>query len=171
MNPFFTRGRGEAREGPATPPIDRNSDDVPTDLLPPPSRNGNVLRIMSPAGERLSIIMENGNLAPPRIPPKSPNRYRSNSRGGSISGATVVSTGTTTLGADEKIRNWSVWSDDGHDDNAMPPGRLARLQRNRHIARRGGWKRLLICLIVSLIIIIAIVVGVLLGTRQHKKNK
>ena len=167
MNPFFTRGRTSLRDSPSPP----ESPQLVPPSQPNPQSTGNVIRIMSPAGERLSIIMENGNLAPPKIPPKSPNRYRSSSRG-SISVATVVSTGPAlSMAPTEKVRNWSIWSDDGRDESQPPPGLFARFQDNRHITRRGGWKRLSLCVLLFLVVIAAIVIGVLLGTRRNGQNK
>lgn len=40
------------------------------------------------------------------------------------------------------------------------------LENNRHIAKRGGWKRLLIVAFVLLLIIVGLVVGLVVGLRK-----
>jgi hypothetical protein len=41
---------------------------------------------------------------------------------------------------------------------------------NRHIAKRGGWKRLLVIAIVIALCIVGLVVGLVIGLRNRHKN-
>jgi hypothetical protein len=48
---------------------------------------------------------------------------------------------------------------------------LSDVRNNKHIARRGGWKRLCIIVIVLLFVVIALAVGLGVGLKNKKKSR
>ncbi|KAG4435272.1 hypothetical protein IFR05_009232 [Cadophora sp. M221] len=44
------------------------------------------------------------------------------------------------------------------------------LENNKHIAKRGGWKRLAITAVVSILCLVGLVVGLVVGMRENKKS-
>ncbi|KAK4988496.1 hypothetical protein LTR50_003900 [Elasticomyces elasticus] len=132
-------------------------------------------RITTPAGERLSIIMENND--PPPIPPRSalrlsamnhlPARFWA-SRLGSGSSTTRSSTSTAPPPYERYVAGAG---DEPLVDGPVEGEKVAALRNNRQITKRGGWKRL--GAIVALVVIVAVALGVGLGvglTRKKSNN-
>jgi hypothetical protein len=134
-----------------------NRSDKHSQIPEPPAK-----RISTPAGQRLSVILENGD---------SQAKQRENHR------ASVRKSGLSAALGDaprESIEershgssgySYSVWSD-GEKFSAL------RTYRNhKQIAKRGGWKRLAIIGVVVLSLIIALAVGLALGLRKKSSNR
>ena len=64
----------------------------------------------------------------------------------------------------------STDSEEGPPDYDSRGEKLAELRKglenNKHIAKRGGWKRLMVLAVVLFLIIVGLVVGLVLGLRQ-----
>ncbi|KAL9023931.1 MAG: hypothetical protein Q9196_006875 [Gyalolechia fulgens] len=61
--------------------------------------------------------------------------------------------------------NYSVW------DTTGPKGeKLAEVRNNKHIARRGGWKRICLIALLTIGVIVALVVGLVVGLRKKTSN-
>lgn len=48
--------------------------------------------------------------------------------------------------------------------------KLEHLRNNPQIAKRGGWKRLALCIILLVVVVIAIVVGVVVGLKKKRNT-
>ena len=109
---------------------------------------------------RLSVIAEDENQQPPRL--ANPKLVRTSNR--------------------SAYRRWGDLPP-RHSFEAPPPGyerdlkeqppeksrRFFGLQNNPHIARRGGWKRLLIIILILVAIVIALGVGLGVGLRRKDR--
>lgn len=104
---------------------------------------------------RLSIIAEDGVPPPhPRLPERAQNRFFN--------------------------RRWNIGEPPRHSFETPPPKysvwdatgpkgeKLGDVRNNKYIARRGGWRRILIMGILIIAMIVALVVGLVVGL--HKKN-
>lgn len=110
-------------------------------------------RLSTPAGDRLSVILENGDASfAPRKSPRSSHQWSKKS--GSLAGTTLF--------------------EDPEDAYDQPPDRnaekLEQLRNNKHIAKRGGWKRLALCIAVSVVVVVAVVVGVVVGLKKRSPS-
>lgn len=102
--------------------------------------------------ERLSTIMENGDAPPPPTTVKASHR--------------------------PSYRRWQLGSPPSFRFESPPPPyiedigphgeKLSDVRNNKHIARRGGWKRLCILLIVLTAVIVALAVGLAVGLKKSK---
>jgi len=107
----------------------------------------------TPAGDRLSVILENGDASfAPRKSPRSSRQWSKKSS--SLAGTTLY---------------------EGPEDVYDQPGdrnaeKLEQLRNNAQIAKRGGWKRLALCIILLIIVVIAIVVGVVVGLKKKRNT-
>ncbi|KAL9600913.1 MAG: hypothetical protein Q9219_002848 [cf. Caloplaca sp. 3 TL-2023] len=132
-------------------------DFVPAFHLPRHSTNGSkrsrASSTHSPVA-RLSIIAEDGGMPP--MPPKAHHRpFHKRWNLGD----------PPRFSFEASPPKYSVW------DTTGPKGeKLSDVRNNKHIARRGGWKR--ICLIALLFITftIALVVGLVVGLRKKHSN-
>ncbi|MCJ1301538.1 hypothetical protein MMC08_004339 [Hypocenomyce scalaris] len=105
---------------------------------------------------RLSVIVEDGDAHVRTVPPKAYHRPFS--------------------------RNWYLGDPPRHSYEKSPPAyrvwnkpgprreKLADVRNNKFIARRGGWKRLLILALVIVAVLVALIVGLVLGLRKKKHN-
>ncbi|KIW08576.1 uncharacterized protein PV09_00540 [Verruconis gallopava] len=125
-------------------------------------------RISTPAGMRLSVIMQN------TVDQKS--RPRRPSKTGTLKSGTV-SKGSTLVGdpresKEERMSGPMGYSYDIFSEKAQlpPPSLLMRLKSSRLMQRKGGWKRVLLVCGVLLICIIAIAVGTAIGLKQSNKS-
>ncbi|KAL8910973.1 MAG: hypothetical protein Q9171_003784 [Xanthocarpia ochracea] len=60
---------------------------------------------------------------------------------------------------------YSVW------DTTGPKGeKLAEMRNNKHIARRGGWRRICLILLILLTLIVGLAVGLTIGLRKKESN-
>ncbi|KAI4168179.1 MAG: hypothetical protein LQ343_006618 [Gyalolechia ehrenbergii] len=107
----------------------------------------------SPAA-RLSIIEEDGDVPP--MPPKAHHRpfHRRWNLGD-----------PPRFSFEDSPPKYSVW------DTTGPKGeKLADVRNNKHIARRGGWKRICLIALLTVGIIVALVVGLVFGLRKKNSN-
>ncbi|KAG9249282.1 hypothetical protein BJ878DRAFT_563336 [Calycina marina] len=58
----------------------------------------------------------------------------------------------------------------GPNGEKLTDVRKDRIQNNKHIARRGGWKRLLLIALMTIVIIVGLVVGLVVGLRNCKNK-
>jgi hypothetical protein len=129
-------------------------------------------RISTPAGMRLSIIMEN------TIDQKSrPRRTSRSSKTGTLKSGNI-SKGSTLVdypreSKEERISGPMGYSYDIFSEKTgLPPPTLTRrLKSSNFVQRKGGWKRLLLIALVLLLCIIAIVVGVTVGLKKQNNKK
>jgi hypothetical protein len=124
-------------------------------------------RISTPAGMRLSVIMENtidqkSKVRRGLITPKSGNVSK---------GSTLV--GDPRESKEERISGPMGYSYDISSEKVdlPPPTLVRRVQASNLVQRKGGWKRILLIALVILLCLIAIIVGVVVGLSQQKKNK
>lgn len=106
------------------------------------------------ADDRLSVIMENGDAPPPPVPVKASHRPH--------------------------YRRWQLGSPPSFRFESPPPPyvevlgphgeKLSDVRNNKHIARRGGWKRLCIIMFVLMIIVIALAVGLSVGLKKSRSR-
>lgn len=137
------------------PPHRVPSRDLADHRLPRHSTNGSkrsrASSTHSPAA-RLSIIEEDGDIPP--MPPRA--HHRPFHRRWNIGDP-------PRFNAEKSPPKYSVW------DTAGPKGeKLADVRNNKHIARRGGWKRMCLITLLTIGMIVALVVGLVFGLR--KKN-
>lgn len=105
---------------------------------------------------RLSAIAEDGDA--PAIPPKAAHRPVS--------------------------RRFGLGSPPKHDHESPPPPytsfadvlgpngeKFNDVRNNKHIARRGGWKRLCIIGFVAAVVLVGLVVGLVVGMRHKGSNR
>ncbi|KAF2839295.1 hypothetical protein M501DRAFT_918928, partial [Patellaria atrata CBS 101060] len=116
-------------------------------------------RISTPAGQRLSVILESSDAAPGTL--KGPGR-NSMRKSGLIVGDIPRESLEDNSNSNSSY-SYSVWS-----DGYLKGDGLTGWKNNKHIVKRGGWKRLLIILLVFLALIIAVVVGVVVGVVKKK---
>jgi len=114
-------------------------------------------RIATPAGLRLSTILENGDTqAKSQTKPK-----RLSNRPPILVEDLGESSSTPSQGY-----SYSVWSDKSAHA-VSGPARLNSLRSN--VTRRGGWKRLVLFVGVGVLALTAVIVGLAVGlTYQHK---
>ncbi|KAI9885867.1 MAG: COP9 signalosome (CSN) subunit [Watsoniomyces obsoletus] len=121
-------------------------------LQPPPSPTRSTRsRRRSDMGDRLDVIMEDGALAPPRPSYLSSRRPSSQT------------TAPPHADHDRPPPPYSRHADPL--DEEKPQG----LRNYKAIARRGGWGRCLVALVVFAVVIVALAVGLTVGLR--KKNQ
>ncbi|KAF2713558.1 hypothetical protein K504DRAFT_498365 [Pleomassaria siparia CBS 279.74] len=112
-------------------------------------------RISTPAGQRLSVILENGNTQS-----KMRESHRASMRKSGL--ATAITGDALRESGEDQSNNssgysYSVWSEGE---------KFAALKNNKQIAKRGGWKRFIAIILVLLAIIIALAVGLAVGLKK-----
>lgn len=124
--------------------------------LPRHSTNGSKRsRANSVVDARLSVIAEDGALPP--VPEKSRNN-RTFSRGWAFN--------PPRHSFEESPPNYSFW------DVTGPKGeKLTDVRNNKHIAQRGGWRRICLIFWLVLIAIIALAVGLGVGLRKNHPSR
>ncbi|KAL1630505.1 hypothetical protein SLS56_004779 [Neofusicoccum ribis] len=115
-------------------------------------------KISTPAGQRLSTIMD--HRAPP-IPPRSILRNNKN-----LNDIEESST-SSVLGSKGGQSYSTAWSEGGLFSK---DAKLDALRNNRHIAKRGGWGRLLLIVAIIVAAIIALALGLVFGLQKTKSN-
>lgn len=135
----------------------RSNRAVKSPELPPEKR------ISTPAGMRLSVIMENGQNDRPNSKRSSQNRH--SFRKSLLPGAFAADVPRESQeDAANKSFGTSIWSDaDGE--------KLGGFRNNRQIAKRGGWKRLALIVALVLTAVIAIIIGAVVGTRKKSSKR
>lgn len=116
-------------------------------------------RISTPAGQRLSVILENGD-----VQGKTRDKHRVSVR---KSGLSAVLADVPRESAEDQSHNssgysYSVWSDGE---------KFAVLRNNKQIAKRGGWKRVGIILLGVIALIVALAVGLAVGLKKKGSNR
>ncbi|KAF2234139.1 hypothetical protein EV356DRAFT_515800 [Viridothelium virens] len=116
----------------------------PKPMGQPPPR-----RILSSAGKRLSTIMENGNAPQQAAPSRNPFHMK-------------------FLAAESPLRKSIDKGSSGSEATSPSSEKEAQkgLAENRHIARRGGWKRLALLLLLLVLTLLALGLGLGLGLTR-----
>ena len=124
---------------------------LPRQTFNSPNRNGAVS-----SDARLSIIAEDGVPLPrpPQNPPHRPFR-----------------------------RRWNLGDPPRHSFEVPPPkyalwdvpepkgDKLDDVRNNKHIAKRGGWRRTCLILLILIAAVVALVVGLVVGLRHRAKKR
>lgn len=136
--------------------LSRGWTNEPSDLSPPK-------RISTPAGMRLSVIMENGGNLHGR--PKRNSLFSSKA-----SSNTLIDTpGRASTVTSEDVRggasgySYSIFAE-------KPSPSEVGSTREGFWQKKGGWKRILILLALLLLSIIAIVVGLVVGLKKSNHS-
>lgn len=135
-----------------------------TEELPAPKR------ISTPAGLRLSTILENGDQAKPPTKNKrfsfnkSPVLVEDPQEGASTVGASTLGASTLSQGY-----SYSIFSEMSATVVSGPANAEER-KNGSFVTRRGGWKRLALLLLLGLLALIAIVVGLAVGLTHHNEQ-
>lgn len=118
-------------------------------------------RISTPAGQRLSVILENGTID--NTKKSARDSHRASVRKSGLSAALADAPRDSM---DEKSGNsgytFSVWSEGEK--------KFVALRNHKQIAKRGGWRKLALILAIILIVIIAVAVGLALGLKKPTKK-
>ncbi|CAI6268105.1 unnamed protein product [Periconia digitata] len=119
-------------------------------------------RISTPAGQRLSVILENG--APETKKKGLRDSHRASVRKSGLSAALADAPRDSM---EEKSGNsgytYSVWSEGEK--------KFIALRNHKQITKRGGWRKLALVLAVILILIVALAVGLALGLKKSNNSK
>ncbi|MCJ1439338.1 hypothetical protein MMC27_008730 [Xylographa pallens] len=124
-------------------------------------RTTSQLSLPRPNEGRLSIIVEDGDVPPvPQRPSKSQRRPFSR---------IFFPVSPPRHSFESPPPRYSLW------DVTGPKGeKLAELRNNinnnKHIAGRGGWKRLLLLVLIVIVIIVALAVGLTIGLRNRSNG-
>jgi hypothetical protein len=110
-------------------------------------------RISTPAGQRLSIILENG------LDTKTREAHRLSVKKSGLPSAVADGPPESEKGSGYST---SVWSDGE---------KFQALKNHRQIAKRGGWKRVLIILSIILLLIIVLAVGLAVGLKKKGSQR
>lgn len=125
--------------------------------MPPPTTEASQRDHSVPQDQRLSVIAEDGDVHVQAVPQKAHHRPFS--------------------------RRWNLGDPPRHSYEKPPPAysvwnvtrprgeKLADVRNNKFIARRGGWKRLLILALVLVAILVALIVGLVVGLRKKHNSK
>ncbi|KAF2758642.1 hypothetical protein EJ05DRAFT_475949 [Pseudovirgaria hyperparasitica] len=100
-------------------------------------------RITTPAGQRLSVIVEDKHMS-------THSRWTKSTAALPRQPMDSVSEGDSV--GDEKLNQ------------------LRALREKKQIAKRGGWKRLALVIVLFICVIVAVVVGIVFGLRERNKN-
>lgn len=114
-------------------------------------------KISTPAGQRLSHIMD---VRAPPIPPRSALRNKN------LHDVEESST-SSVLGGKGGQSYSNAWSD---GVLFRKDAKLEALRNNRHIAKRGGWWRLILIVAIIVAAIIALALGLVFGLRKTKSD-
>jgi hypothetical protein len=115
-------------------------------LVEPPAK-----RISTPAGQRLSVILENGDVA------KARELHRASTRKSGLAVTLGEAPRESSEGNGSSGYSYSVWSDGE---------KFAAFKNHKQIAKRGGWKRILLIIALFLALIIALAVGLAVGLKK-----
>lgn len=126
--------------------------------MPAPTTQASQPNHSVPQDQRLSVIAEDGDVPPVQAGPRKAH-HRPFSRRWNL--------GDPPRHSYEKSPPaYSVWNVTG------PRGeKLTDVRNNKYIARRGGWKRLLILALILATILAALIVGLVVGLRKKDNSK
>jgi hypothetical protein len=117
-------------------------------------------RISTPAGQRLSIILENGDAG---AAAKARDLHRASMRKSGLASALVGDVPRESIdGSNVDSYTYSVWSDGE---------KFAALKNNKQIAKRGGWKRVAIIAGLVLLMVIVLAVGLAFGLKKKGSSR
>lgn len=116
-------------------------------------------RISTPAGQRLSVILENGDSAA-----RARDAHRASVRKSGLSAALADAPRESmeNKSGDSSGYSYSVWSDGEK--------KFSALRNHKQITKRGGWRRVAIILAIILALIIALGAGLGLGLKKKSKR-
>jgi hypothetical protein len=115
-------------------------------------------RISTPAGQRLSIILENGDAGAAAA--KARDLHRASMRKSGLASAMVGDVPRESIDeGNGSGYTYSVWSDGE---------KFAAIKNHKQITKRGGWKRVGIIVGVVLLLIIVLGVGLAVGLKKKK---
>ncbi|KAL8672015.1 MAG: hypothetical protein Q9168_003520 [Polycauliona sp. 1 TL-2023] len=130
----------------AKPPLPRHSNNG--------SKRSRASSVHAPS-VRLSIIEEDAAAAPP-MPPRA--HHRPFHRRWNLGDPPRSS-------FESPPPKYSVW------DTRGPKGeKLSEVRNNKHIARRGGWRRICLILLILLTLVVALAVGLSIGLRKKQSD-
>ncbi|KAF2681028.1 hypothetical protein K458DRAFT_85222 [Lentithecium fluviatile CBS 122367] len=119
-------------------------------------------RISTPAGQRLSVILENGSTESHVTKARDSHRASVRKSGLSPALADAPRESMEERSGNSSGYSYSVWSDGEK--------RFAAFRNRKQIAKRGGWRRLAIILVIIIIVIIALAVGLALGLKKKSSG-
>ena len=125
------------------------SDKKHRQIAEPPAK-----RISTPAGQRLSVILENGDAS------KTRDSHRASVRKSGLA-ATLGDAPRESSENNSSGYSYSVWSDGE---------KFAILRNHKQITKRGGWKRLGLILLLVIALIVALAVGLALGLKKKHSS-
>lgn len=119
-------------------------------------------RISTSAGHRLTVILENGSSD--SQPAKTRDSHRESVRKSGLSPilADVPEDRSASASAHSSGYSFNVWSENE---------KFAALRNHKQVAKRGGWKRLLIILALILLLIVGLGVGLGVGLSKKKSER
>ena len=120
-------------------------------------------------GSTLPVIEEDGNSlilprAPPPVPPRAWNRPIDKMFG--LGPSPRLEHDSNPPGYSE-LDTLGV---EGLDGEKLPEVRKGRIANNKHIAKRGGWTRLLLIALAMIVCLVGLIVGLVVGLRKHKSS-
>ncbi|KAL1612608.1 hypothetical protein SLS60_000837 [Paraconiothyrium brasiliense] len=116
-------------------------------------------RISTSAGHRLTVILENGSSD--NHATKAREAHRDSVRKSGLSPILADVPEDRSASAHSSGYSFNVWSENE---------KFAALRNHKQVAKRGGWKRLLILLAIILLLIIALGVGLGVGLKKKKSE-
>jgi hypothetical protein len=121
-------------------------------------------RISTPAGQRLSVILENGSTESHIMKARERESHRASVRKSGLSPklADAPRESMEDGSGNSSGYSYSVWSDGEK--------RFATLRNHKQIAKRGGWRKLTIILLILLAVVIALAVGLALGLKKKSSG-
>ncbi|KAF1998675.1 hypothetical protein P154DRAFT_577782 [Amniculicola lignicola CBS 123094] len=122
--------------------------------------DGPTKRISTPAGQRLSVILENGDTAQSKAARDShriSTRKTALASMGDVPRESMEDQSHTSSGY-----SFNVWSDGE---------KFSVLRNHKQVAKRGGWKRLVIIIGIIIACIVALAVGLAMGLKKKSSSK
>ncbi|KAJ4358054.1 uncharacterized protein N0V89_002633 [Didymosphaeria variabile] len=116
-------------------------------------------RISTSAGHRLTVILENGSSDNQAT--KAREAHRDLGRKSGLSPILADVPEDRSASAHSSGYSFNVWSENE---------KFAALRNHKQVAKRGGWKRLLIILAIIMLLIIALGVGLGVGLKKKKSE-
>ncbi|KAH7138685.1 hypothetical protein B0J11DRAFT_22578 [Dendryphion nanum] len=116
-------------------------------------------RISTPAGQRLSVILENGDTNS-----KTRDTYRVSVRKSGLTSAALGDAPRESIeehSAGSSGYTYSVWSDGE---------KFGKIRNHKSVAKRGGWKRLAIIIAIIIALIIALAAGLAIGLKKKSSS-
>lgn len=119
-------------------------------------------RISTPAGRRLSVILENGSSESQGAKTRESHRTSVRKSGLSPALADARRGSLDEQSGDSSGYSYSVWSDGEK--------RLAAIRNHKQITKRGGWKKLGLLLLLLLLLIVGLAAGLAVGLKKKSSR-